>query len=588
MKPYGGPATTASPWTPLVHQPTFSPGTMLLASNGTVLVHDEPSSGATSAWYKLTPDSKGSYIDGTWSQIASMPTGYAPLYFASAILPDGRMIVEGGEYNGTNPNEVWTNQGAIFNPATNTWGTVAPPKGWTSIGDADSDVLDNGTFMLQQPCQNCASSSGSLTKDDALLNASNLSWTVIPGTGKHDPNDEEAWTLEPSGQLLTVDTWSPPATELYTPSSESWSSAGNTVTSPVDPSPVVEVGPQVEMPGGNTFVAGAGTSTTTAPTPCTDSSEANTALYHYKAGTAGTWSAGPKIPTFGGLQYDSADGTGSILPDGNVLFDVSKCVYFAPTHFFLYNASSNTLTQVADVPNAPNDSSYYTRMLTLANGQVLFDDGSGQMEVYTAGGTPQTSWEPTITSSPATLIPGGTYSLSGNQLAGLDQGAAYGDDVQDNTNFPLVRITNSSTGVVAYAKTTRWSSVSIAPDTDSSTSFTLPASTPLGASALQVVANGIPSAAQAVNISGVSVTNPGTQTTVVKTAASLQIHASDSDGGTLSYSATGLPTGLAISSTTGKITGTPTATGTYTPKVTVADSKGSPSNSTTFTWGVTT
>ena len=41
---------------------------------------------------------------------------YTPLYFASAILPDGRMIVEGGEYIGENP--VWSNQGAIYNPVT--------------------------------------------------------------------------------------------------------------------------------------------------------------------------------------------------------------------------------------------------------------------------------------------------------------------------------------------------------------------------------------------------------------------------------------------------------------------------------------
>jgi len=88
-KPYLGRAGTASPWTPLATAPSFSPGTMLLESDGTVLVHDEPASGATTQWWRLTPNSKGSYIDGTWSQIAAMPTGYAPLYFASAILPDG-------------------------------------------------------------------------------------------------------------------------------------------------------------------------------------------------------------------------------------------------------------------------------------------------------------------------------------------------------------------------------------------------------------------------------------------------------------------------------------------------------------------
>ena len=171
-------------------------------------------------------------------------------------------------------------------------------------------------------------------------------------------------------------------------------------------------------------------------------------------------------------------------------------------HFFLYNASSNTITQVPDVANAPNDSSYYTRMLALPNGQVLFNDGSSQMEVYTAGGTPQASWQPSISSMSSTnLAPGGTYSLGGTQLAGLDQGAAYGDDVQDNTNFPLVRITNIATGVVTYARTSNWSSVSVAPGARSSTQFTLPPGTPAGKSTLVVVANGIASPPTTVNVS---------------------------------------------------------------------------------------
>jgi hypothetical protein len=488
-----------SPWTPLKNAPPFgTPGTMLLESDGTVLVHDEPdnnTTGGTSLWYKLTPNSKGSYIDGTWSQIASMPAGYTPLYFASAILLDGRMIVEGGEYIGE--NAVWSNQGAIYNPLTNKWRSVAPPAGWTNIGDAQSDVLANGTYMLAQACQNCLSSNPILSSDFALFNATGLNWLVLSGQGKNDPNDEEGWNLEPSGQLLTVDTWLTPTTELFTPTSLSWSFAGNTVKSPVD-TPEVEIGPQVVLPGGNTFVVGAGTSSDTAPTACTTHTPAATALYDY---AAGRWVKSPAIPTIGGMQYDSTDGPGSILPDGNVLFDVGPCAYNAPLAFFLYNAKSNTLSPVSDVPNAANDAPYYTRMLALPNGQVLFNDGSNQMLVYTAGGTPNPAWAPSITSiSTTALTPGKTASLSGTQLAGLSQGAAYGDDVQDNTNFPLVRITNSASGVVTYARTSNWTSVSIAPGAASSTDFTVPSTTPLGQSTLVVVANGIASAPVPVTI----------------------------------------------------------------------------------------
>ena len=389
--PETAPAGTPSPWEALKHAPPFYPGTMLLASDGTVLVHSEPESGGTSDWYKLTPNSEGSYIDGTWSQIASMPASYDPLYFASAILPDGRMIVEGGEYLGGTPE--WTNKGAIYDPVANTWRPVAPPGGWTNIGDAQGEVLANGTFILSQACQNCLSSSPTLTTDDALFNSTGLNWLPIPGQGKNDPNDEEGWTLEPSGQLLTIDTWLTPTTELFTPSTLNWANAGNTVRSPVN-SAAAEIGPQVEMPGGNTLVVGAG-SGAEAPAACATTTPAATALYDY---ASGKWVNGPPIPTIGGMQYDSADGPGTILPDGNVLFDVSPCVYNTPIAFELYDAASNTLSQVPNVPNAANDSTYFTRLLALPNGQILFNDGSHQMEVYTAGGTPNPAWAPVITS----------------------------------------------------------------------------------------------------------------------------------------------------------------------------------------------
>jgi hypothetical protein len=429
-----------------------------------------------------------------------MPDSYAPLYFGSAILPDGRMIVEGGEYLGK--KAAWTNKGAIYNPVTNTWASVAPPPGWTNIGDAASEVLPNGTFMLQQPCQTCLTDPEA-SIEDALLNAKTMTWTVIPATGKEDPNDEEGWTLEPSGQLLTVEVWALPQAQLFNPSTESWSFAGAMAAkgNPVNPFPVVELGPQNEMPGGNTFVVGGGTSTQEPPTKCTTDAKTQNALYHFTAGTAGKWTAGPMIPAIGGKEYASTDGPGATLPDGNVLFDVSACAYNTPTHFFVYHANSNSLARIPDTRNAPKDTSFATRMLDLPNGQVLFNDGRRLLEVYTAGGTPKASWRPSITSlSSSKLAQGGTYTLSGKQLAGLDQGAAYGDDVQDNTNFPVVRITNSRTGVVTYARTSGWTSVSVQPGTSSSTRFTLPRGTPQGKSTLVVVANGIASRPSAVRV----------------------------------------------------------------------------------------
>jgi O-glycosyl hydrolase len=86
----------------------------------------------------------------------------------------------------------------------------------------------------------------------------------------------------------------------------------------------------------------------------------------------------------------------------------------------------------------------------------------------------------------------------------------------------------------------------------------------------------------------VTVTNPGSQTGTVGTAASLQIQASDSaPGQTLTYSATGLPAGLSISSSTGLISGTPATAGSSTVTVTAKDGTGA-SGSATFTWTIGT
>ncbi|MFG3019716.1 M4 family metallopeptidase [Streptomyces sp. NPDC048254] len=85
--------------------------------------------------------------------------------------------------------------------------------------------------------------------------------------------------------------------------------------------------------------------------------------------------------------------------------------------------------------------------------------------------------------------------------------------------------------------------------------------------------------------SGVTVTNPGSQSSTVGTAVSLQVSASSTNSGSLTYAATGLPTGLSISSSTGAITGTPTTAGTYSTTVTVTDSTGA-TGTASFTWTV--
>ncbi|GAA1338603.1 S8 family peptidase [Saccharothrix algeriensis] len=99
--------------------------------------------------------------------------------------------------------------------------------------------------------------------------------------------------------------------------------------------------------------------------------------------------------------------------------------------------------------------------------------------------------------------------------------------------------------------------------------------------------SGTPNRLLRVNEGGagaVTVANPGNQTTTVGGAANLRLTAS---GGTAPYtwSATGLPPGLSIGSSTGLVTGTATTAGSYTVTATATASAGG-SGSTTFTWVV--
>ena len=83
----------------------------------------------------------------------------------------------------------------------------------------------------------------------------------------------------------------------------------------------------------------------------------------------------------------------------------------------------------------------------------------------------------------------------------------------------------------------------------------------------------------------VTVSSPGNQTGTVGTAASLQVSGTDSASGqTLTFSATGLPAGLSISSS-GLISGTPTTAATSNVTVTATDTTGA-KGSASFTWTI--
>jgi hypothetical protein len=462
----------AQSWTALKNQPDVGVSLCMLLTDGTVICQ----SGGD--WVKLTPDLFGSYLNGSWSQIASFPSGYVPDAYASAVLADGRVVVIGGEYN----NGVFelTNQGAIYDPVANTWTPLTPPSNIEYVGDAPAVVLANGTFLI----------GSKLNQNMAVLDPSTLTWTAVNETGKIDAfNSEEGWVLLPDGSVLTLDVEDAPNAERFIPATSTWVSAGPTpvdLHTPTDSGPLQvpggplyyppgEIGPDLLLPNGTVFAIG-GNGATAIYTPSSNS-----------------WTVGPVVPS--GLNIQ--DGPGAVLPNGNALFGASPGAEGTGLQYFEFDGVS--LNSVSAPSRAVYDATYFTSLLVLPNGQVMFVDSSTTVELYTPTGSNNASWAPTITSVPAMINSGSTYPIIGTQFNGLSQGSAFGDESQNATNYPLVRITNNASAHVFYARTHGHSTMGVATgSTPVSTNFDVPAAIEGGPSSIVVIANGI--ASQPVNV----------------------------------------------------------------------------------------
>ena len=461
----------AASWTKLANQPTFQTDSAILLTDGTVMMHQYNSGN----WWRLTPSNTASYAAGTWTQLASMPAGYAPLYFAAAVLPDGRVLIEGGEYNNLIQNE--TNKGAIYDPVANTWTSVTPPTGWSTIGDSPAVVLPDGTFMMGQ--------GGQPSKKQVLFNASTLTWTSVNSATKADGFSEEGFALTSNGDVLVVDTEDGTNSELYNPTTETWSSAGSTIVSLPNSGGlgiVPEMGPLVQRPDGSIVAFGATT---------------HNAIY---SPSTGTWAKASDYPS----GDDMADGPATILPDGNILVYTSPGVFAGTGKFYEFTFATNTFVAAPSTAKGGNLQSWQGRTLLLPTGQVMWcaaDGATIDVELYNSPGSVSASWRPVITSVPTTVNRGTTYTISGTQFNGFSVGSAYGDDVQSGSSYPLVVVRNSTTHHIFFGRTSNFSTSGIATgSTVENANFVIPSGAETGASTLFVVTNGILSGGKAVTI----------------------------------------------------------------------------------------
>lgn len=474
-------------WKSLTHQPGFHASTMLLLTDGTVMCHDEgPALGGSRHWHKLTPDDHGSYVHGRWSALALAPN--APLYYASAVLRDGRVFVAGGEYDdGLN----WDLLAAqLYNPVSNTWSVATVPAGWTHIGDAPCCMLPDGRLLV-----------GSIeTNKTAIYDPDSNTWT--PAADKKNPSSsEETWTLLPDESILSCDCVGHPGAEKYVIAANEWVRIDPTPADLVEASSI-EIGPAILLPDGRLLAIGA---------------TGKTALYQMPpiASQPGSWASGPDFPPQGAHPFIGAkDAPACLLPNGKVLcvagpVDGISDHYLAPMYFFEFDPATGSFALIADPPsNTPDLPPFEGRFLPLPSGEVLFANGTVNISLYEPGGSPDPVWRPTIVEiqdlagNPVSgLAANVTYRLLGRQLNGLSQAASYGDDAQMATNYPLVRVHRNASTHVHYCRTQNHSNMGVATGSVvHSTEFQVPSGISPGAAKLRVVANGIASEPVAVTI----------------------------------------------------------------------------------------
>lgn len=468
----------AGKWDPLKNQPTFNTSTMFLLSDGRVMVQEE----ATAHWHALTPDDNGSYIDGTWSVLADM--AFWRRYYSSGTLKDGRIIVVGGEQDGDVIQD--TNKGEIYDPAQDKWTPIATPPGWPQVGDASSCILPDGRLMV----------GGLLDARCIIYNPTTNAWTNAATKGVSRAN-EETWILLPDNTIIAPQCFPPFQSEKYVISSDSWQNEGLPAVTLVD-AVMNEIGPGMLLYNGKTIFFGSANS----------AGFGKTAIYTRAAmptGT-GTWTAGPDIPKVSGQTIVCNDCPATLLPNGKVLFTAANFLknnWGSPVLFFEYDPTANTITQAptpsnnGTFPYASSPGVFWSRMMLLPTGQVLFSASSGNVQCYTPDGGPQEAWLPTITA----ITPHYTaifhspdyYLLQGTQLNGLSQANTYGDDCQPATNYPLIRLLDTSTNKVFFARTHDFSTMAVATGPALHSCRFQVSNIPYGIFELSVIANGISS-----------------------------------------------------------------------------------------------
>ena len=453
-------------WTSVFNAPSgVQVELILLLSDGTVMAQDGATTNVEMNWYQLTPDSQGSYVNGKWR--ALHPMHVKRQMYAVQVLRDGRVFIGGDE------NDGYGASAEVYNPLTDAW-TLLPASG-VGLADAESAMLPDGRVLVS-PKSWLPYPADISTIYDPVAN----SWS-FPGSALAY-QDECSWVKLRDDSILTIDD-NAKTSERFIPSrgpSGQWIADANVPVAVFNSGG--ETGPGLLLPDGRAFYLG-GTGHTVLYSPS------------QLGGTnAGTWAQGPEIPS----GHVSADAPAVMMPNGKILCAVgASSSWFYEYDYTDHTANTNGSFHPTASPGSSTVGSSYSAspisflFLNLPDGTILCSAWGNQLYIYQPDTGPLTAHKPTI-SSITPNIAEVSYHLTGTRLNGISAGSAFGDERQNASSYPIVRLTSGTSAY--YARTYNWSSTGVMTgSTPVTTDFTVPGTVPPGTYSLVVVANGNPS-----------------------------------------------------------------------------------------------
>jgi hypothetical protein len=420
-------------------------------------------------------------------------TGYFKLVFtgdaANCFGDDPTVLLSGTEILAGSINSRFT---YIYSLATNTWSPGIPKvyddqsdeEGWARLADGrilnydlwHSINTNTGVAELYDPA---SQSWSGITPGDGTANG------TLPLLSSPDLGFELGPSLRLQDDRLFV-IGANNHTALYTPSTNTWA-AGPDITGTLTNNQgtvAADFGaddaPAAILPNGHVlFAADAGPAQVTTLGNVTGGSQVITNIPS-TAGLQPGWFLrdtvfSEVIPLNTYIQ--SVDSPTQVTITNSVNSTVSGLgivfggTFSFPTQLFDFDPTAASILPVSPaIPDNLNLPAFVTRLLMLPTGQALFSDGGSQLWVYTPDGQPNPALRPVV--SNVHYNGGGVFTLTGKQLNGQSAGSTYGDDVQNDDNYPIVRL-SSSNGSVYYCRTTNWNSTGVSTNGATAVDFTL-------------------------------------------------------------------------------------------------------------------